>query len=89
MGRELDEQFDKLQDGKVNSKEAFLSFLDALEKDYRINSREWDNTTIAEYIDAMKSWIEGFSTCEWNDIDWDSLDYTAMARILYMGKIYE
>lgn len=89
MADDLNGQIDRLLEGKIDSKETFLSFLGALEEDYRKNPAGWDNTTIAEYLDAMKSWIEDFSDCQWNDIDWDHLDYAVMARILYMGKIYE
>lgn len=89
MTARLEEKVDELLNGKIDQKEAFLAFLDAMKEDYLANPTDWDNTTIAEYMDAMKSWIENFSACEWNDIDWDKLDYAAMARILYMGRIYE
>ncbi|WP_458693062.1 DUF7660 family protein [Bacteroides caecimuris] len=53
------------------------------------NSEEWENRTIDEFLNAMQSWIEDYSSSEFNDIDWGKVDYSLLARILYMGKIYE
>ena len=74
---------------KIKSKNDFLTFLNQLSKDFRENSDEWENKTAGEYIEAMASWIEDYSAAPKNDIDWDSPDYKTLAKILYMGKIYE
>lgn len=74
---------------KIKSKDDFLAFLNQLSKNFRENPDEWENKTAGEYIRAMASWIEDYSACPNNDIDWDSLDYKTLAKILYMGKIYE
>ena len=74
---------------KIKSKNDFLTFLNQLSKDFRENSDEWENKTAGEYIRAMDSWIEDYSAAPNNDIDWDSPDYKTLAKILYMGKIYE
>ena len=74
---------------KIKSNDDFLAFLNQLSKDFRENSDEWENKTAGKYIEAMASWIEDYSACPNNDIDWDSLDYKTLAKILYMGKIYE
>lgn len=74
---------------KIKSKDDFLAFLNQLSKDFRENSDEWENKTAGEYIQAMVSWIEDYSVCPNNDIDWDNIDYKTLAKILYMGKIYE
>ena len=57
--------------------------------DYRENSQEWERDSIDEYLDAMIAWVNDFSKCQYNDIDWNKIDYSVIARILYMGKIYE
>jgi hypothetical protein len=57
--------------------------------DYRVNSQEWEHDSIDEYLDAMAAWTNDFSNCKYNDIDWDKIDYSIIAKILYMGKIYE
>ena len=74
---------------KIKSKNDFLTFLNQLSKDFRENSDEWENKTAGEYIDAMASWVEDYSVSPSNDIDWDTSDYKTLAKILYMGKIYE
>lgn len=74
---------------EISDKEAFLSFLEALIFDYRKHPKEWENTTIDLYLEAMMSWIEDYSSSEFNDIDWKDINYSTMAKILYMGKLYE
>ncbi len=73
----------------ISGKEDFLVFLNDLIANRRENPEEWENTTIEYYLEAMASWIEDFSTSKYNDIDWENVDYVTMAKILYMGKIYE
>lgn len=74
---------------EISSKETFLTFLDKLISDFHKNLSEWENRSVDLYLEAMKSWIEDFSSSEFNDIDWNHIDYSTMAKILYMGKIYE
>lgn len=74
---------------EISSKKAFLAFLDELNSSFLTNSEEWENRTIGEFLNAMQSWIEDYSSSEFNDIDWGQVDYSLLARILYMGKIYE
>ncbi|MEY8465927.1 DUF7660 family protein [Bacteroides caecimuris] len=74
---------------EISSKKAFLAFLDELNSSFLKNSEEWENRTIDEFLNAMQSWIEDYSSSEFNDIDWGKVDYSLLARILYMGKIYE
>lgn len=66
----------------VTDKESFLKFLELLACDHRCNAKEWENLTIDAYLNAIKAW------CEDNG-ESDSLDYRAIAKMLYMGKIYE
>ena len=71
---------------EISSKKAFLAFLDELNSSFLKNSEEWENRTIDEFLNAMQSWIEDYSSSEFNDIDWGKVDYSLLARILYMGK---
>ena len=66
----------------VTDKESFINFLGMLAGDHRCNSKEWENPTIDAYLKAIKAW------CEDNG-ESDSLEYRAIAKMLYMGKIYE
>ncbi len=72
---------------EISSKKAFLAFLDELNSSFLTNSEEWENRTIDEFLNAIQSWIEDYSSSEFNDIDWGKVDYSLLARILYMGKI--
>ena len=73
----------------VNDKEKLLRFIKMLLEDYRKNPQEWEHNSIDGYLDAIMAWIHDFSNCELNDIDWNKINYSVIARILYMGKIYE
>ena len=73
----------------VTDKESLLHFMKMLINDYRKNPQEWEHDSIDEYLDAMMAWVHDFSKCKYNDIDWNNIDYSAIARILYSGKIYE
>lgn len=76
---------------KVKTKTNFTSFIDLLINDYKNNKEVWENKTIEEYLDGMKSWV---GDMEWyykntnqdipNNINWNFI-----ANILYSGKIYE
>lgn len=74
---------------KVTDKETFLRFMKMLIDDFRKNPQEWEQGSIDGYLDAMMAWIDDFSKCPNNDVNWESIDYSIIARILYMGKIYE
>ena len=74
---------------KVTDKETFLRFMKMLIDDFRKNPQEWEQGSIDGYLDAMMTWIDDFSKCPNNDVNWESIDYSIIARILYMGKIYE
>lgn len=74
---------------EISCKEDFLSFLAQLAADFRASPQEWEDRTVDQYLEAVQSWVEDFSTSEYNDIDWSRVEYSIMARILYMGKLYE
>lgn len=73
----------------VTDKESFIKFLNLLSKDFVTNQVEWENKCVLDFIGAMSAWTEDFSASPANDIDWSKVDYKTMAKILYMGKLYE
>lgn len=73
----------------VTDKESFIKFLNLLSKDFVTNQVEWENKSVLDFIGAMSAWTEDFSASPANDIDWSKVDYKTMAKILYMGKLYE
>lgn len=72
----------------INDLDDFLSFLVKLAMNAKEKPDEWENKTITDYLGQMASWMDDASIS--NDIiDWDNVDYKTLAKILYMGKIYE
>ena len=61
--------------------EDFVDFLIATENDYKLNKDEWQNTSLDRYFEAMAAWIKDAKP----QID----NLNSVAKILYMGKIYE
>ncbi len=74
---------------EIDSKEAFCNFLMQLAADYRKKPQEWESKTVDEVMEAMASWIEDYSASPSNDIDWGNVRHSLLAKILYMGKLYE
>lgn len=79
-----------LQDqiANVYDKDSFIKYLNLLAKDSEENPQEWENTTISQYLQSIASWIEDWSSRYGNE-EFEKLDYSEMAKLLYMGKIYE
>ena len=74
---------------KIGNKTDFIHFLNLLSKDFEENPQEWENQTISKFLEQMASWVEDYSTCPLNNIEWESIDFKVLAQIIYMGKIYE
>ena len=79
---------------KINSiknKEDFISFIDILLTDNRVNNDEWENKDILSYLDAISSWVkdmEGYYRNMKLGIP-ASIDWKFIATLFYVGKIYE
>lgn len=76
---------------KINSiscKEDFIEYIQRLAIDYTDNN-EWVNKTIPDYLEQIASWIEDYTDSPINDIVWEKIDFQILAKMLYMGKIYE
>lgn len=75
----------------VKSKEELIDFLDFLSKDRTKNKEEWQNNTIEDYLAAIGSWIEDMEGYYENmnlPIP-DNENWSFIATLLYVGKIYE
>ena len=73
----------------ISKKEEFIRFLEDLSSDYQQHFEEWENTTISDYLRQMASWIDDDSTSPSSNIAWTEVDFQVLAKILYMGKLYE
>lgn len=76
---------------KIKSKLEFIEFLEILKNDKSSNANEWENKSIEEYLDGVKSWVEDMDGYYDNmhesvpsNINWEFI-----ALLFYVGKIYE
>lgn len=76
------------QMSNIANMDDFLNFVIQLAMDAKDHPEEWANTTITDYLGQMASWVDDCYVFE-NTIDWEKVDYKTIAKILYMGKIYE
>lgn len=76
------------QINNIASMDDFLTFVVQLAMDAKEHPEEWENTTITDYLGQMASWVDDYAMFD-NTIDWEKIDYKTLAKILYMGKIYE
>lgn len=49
----LDEQI-----AAIETKADLVAFIQALGRDLKTNSKEWENATLARYLTALASWVE-------------------------------
>lgn len=77
------------QINRIKNKEDFIQFIKDLSSDYKEHSEQWANTTISDFLLQAASWIGDYSVCPVNDITWEKVDFQILAKILYMGKLYE
>ena len=68
---------------QVNDRESFGTFLKCLSKDFDENHDEWENWTIAEYLESISAWIKDSGE------ELEDIDFRKLAEIFFVGKIYE
>lgn len=78
--------FDEIEN--VNNREAFIAFLENLADDYKENNEEWVNDSISDYLESIAAWIKDWGDSHGND-EFEQLDFKELAKIFYVGKIYE
>ena len=78
--------FDQIEN--ITDMESFARFLNALAKDYKNNHDEWQNWSIEDYLESIAAWIRDWSDLHGND-EFEQLDFKELAKIFYVGKIYE
>lgn len=73
----------------ISSKEQLVKFIYDLAEDAKEKSCEWDNTTISEYLESIARWVEDNDEQSLYPVEWNKKDLILLAKMLYMGKIYE
>ena len=67
----------------------FIAFLNDLANDFQEHPEEWYNLTIPEYLMSVASWLEDVSENDESETDWENTDFKTIAKMFYMGKLYE
>jgi hypothetical protein len=76
---------------KVESKDDFIRFLDALRNDLKSNPNEWENNDLNSYLNAMKAWtvdMEGYFKNQGIELP-VSIPWNVFANVLLAAKMYE
>lgn len=81
--------YDKVR--SVNSREDLIAFVRALRDDFKDNPQEWENDTLAFYLDAMAAWIEDMDGVYKNIGEQPPTEpsWQVVAKILLAAKAYE
>ncbi|MCW3792836.1 hypothetical protein OM416_14695 [Paenibacillus sp. LS1] len=73
---------------EVEDEVTFVAFLQQLSKDRKDHADEWQNDSIASFLEAAAEWgqesVDGLLHYEKPDNPWKRC-----AQIMYMGKVYE
>ena len=85
------ELYEKLK--SVASSKDLSEFLNMLANDFKENcadDNEWQNTSIDDFLESIAGWIEdNDSPLSLDRIEWAPQKAQEIAKIFYMGKIYE
>ncbi len=74
----------------VSTPESLSEFLNLLAEDCKNNIDEWENTTIPEFLEAIAGFIDdNNSPSSLDPINWNTKKAHDIAKLFYMGKIYE
>lgn len=85
----LDEQLARLNANEIKTRQDFVEFLESLEHDFTVNGVEWENNTIDGYLESIRAWLNDYSRKHSNEAKWESPDWSLVASLFYVGKIYE
>ncbi len=86
----------ELYDIKVTDRKSFITFLDLLYEDYSNNQHEWENKTLADFLEAMTRYARDIQGVYDNNqksigrhINADIASWRVFADILKGSIIYE
>lgn len=76
---------------EIKTKDDFIEFVNKLSSDNRERSEQWVNNDVPSYLEGIGSWVEdmeGYFMNMQKEMP-DNIDWSFMATLLYVGKIYE
>lgn len=75
---------------QIKTSHDLVNVLKLLANDFKVNPKDWENTTVDEFIEAVAGYIEDSNHEQaFDQILWDNEKLSIVARLFYMGKIYE
>lgn len=75
----------------IRTKDEFIDFIKQLKKDRNDKPEEWENIDIQSYLEGISSWIddmEGYYKNIGKSVP-NNIDWSFIATLFYVGKIYE
>lgn len=82
----------KVYDFKVESREDFILFLNALHKDFLKNSKDWENRNLSDFLQALSAYaedIQGYYDNSKININADDPNWKTFADIFKGAIVYE
>lgn len=76
---------------KIESREDFIKFVEALLQDLKNNKIDWENNTLESYLDAIARWAEdmdGFYKNQKLPFP-ENVNWKVFGQILIAAKMYE
>jgi hypothetical protein len=76
----------------INSREAFINFVESLQADFLQNKKNWENPTLEKFLDAVAQYakdIQGYYDYATPGISADTPSWKVFADILIGASIYE
>ena len=76
----------------IQSRQAFIAFLQQLHQDYLANRQDWENDSLDKFLEALASYaqeIPGYYQNMRQDTDADIASWQVFADMLLGAKVYE
>lgn len=77
---------------EIRSQEDFQRFLWALLEDHRTNGRDWENSDLGSYLEALAGFVddlEGYLRNRGEDVKKKEASWRLFAEILLAARVYE
>lgn len=82
-----------LIEGDIQSRQDFVKFVQAMEKDLLAYPDGWENPTLESFLEAMSRWVEdnGLAAAQQSNDEPPPPEpnWNQLARILYAARYYE
>ncbi len=76
---------------KVSNTDDFIDFVYHLIRDFKTNTKEWENTSLEDYLNGIASWVEDYNELfsESAENPLKDINWNLVATILFTGSRYE